>query len=542
MNVEKRSHAGFTSRRKVLVAAVAGVLAATTLTASYAGPAQALTGPSPGTLAGRGFDACDAPAQATMTAWHASSPYSAVGIYIGGNNRACQAQPNLTATWVNNQRTAGWHLLPIYLGPQPFCTTSTKPNRFHNITEATSQARVAADDAVAKAQALGLASGSTLFNDIENYNTAGSTGAACLKAVLTYQSVWTARLHDRGFMSGFYSSLGSGVRDQVAVYNSTTYVRPDYLWFARYDGIATVSNAAIPGTFWLHRRIKQYQSPVQTGSSESYGGKTLSVDRNQVDVRPLPATRVGDFNRNGWSDLLARQVSTGSLYLYPGNGTKLGSRVQIARGLGGLDAITRFGDFNRDGNEDLIAREKATGTLWLYPGTRTGLAARVRIGSSGWNAMREITPAGDLDGDGFPDLLAVRTSTGRMYLYPGRGTSLGTPRLVGGGWNAMSELTGVGDFNGDGRVDMVARHSGTGDLWLYPGNGVAFGARVRIGTGGNSLRDLVGVGDFDRDGFTDLIAVRSATGELLRYPGRGTSLGTPLVIGSTFSTNYRPLL
>ena len=45
--------------------------------------------------------------------------------------------------------------------------------------------------------------------------------------------------------------------------------------------------------------------------------------------------------------------------------------------------------------------------------------------------MREITPVGDLNGDGYPDLLAVQTSTGYLYLYPGRGTSLRAVRWIG---------------------------------------------------------------------------------------------------------------
>ena len=69
----------------------------------------------PGTFPGYGFDACTAPSSATMQAWLAS-PYRAVGIYFGGNNRGC-TQPNLTAGWVAHQQAAGWHLIPIYLGP-----------------------------------------------------------------------------------------------------------------------------------------------------------------------------------------------------------------------------------------------------------------------------------------------------------------------------------------------------------------------------------------------------------------------------------------
>src|SRR5579859_4078042 len=65
---------------------------------------------------GLGFDRCAAPSNSQMKAWSAS-PYRAVGIYIGGVNSAC-AQPNLTSTWVSDQVTAGWALIPTYVGLQ----------------------------------------------------------------------------------------------------------------------------------------------------------------------------------------------------------------------------------------------------------------------------------------------------------------------------------------------------------------------------------------------------------------------------------------
>jgi len=537
MKAERQNSWGSTPR-PVLVVVIAWLIAAATLTASFTGPAVALTGPSPGTFAGRGFDACSAPAPDVMAAWLTSSPYRAIGIYIGGSNRGC-TQPELTASWVSTQRSAGWHLLPIYFGLQPYCTNSGKPNWF-TAANAAASGRAAADDAVLEARRLGLATGSTIINDIEGYDSSDST---CRTAVLTYQSRWTARLHDYGFLSGFYSSLGSGVADQVAVYGSTAYVRPDYLWFARYDGVATVSDPAIPSTYWLHRRIKQYRSPDSPPPpipTETYGGKPVSVDRDQLDVRPVPATAVGDFTGNGWSDLITRQTSTSSLYLYPGNGTVFGSAIRFGGGWNAMSSITRFGDFTRDGHEDVLARESATGTLWLYRGTGFGFSARQQIGV-GWNSMREITLVGDLDGDGNPDLLAVQASTGSLYLYPGRGNALGVRRLIGGGWNAMSELAGVGDFNRDGRVDLLARHTATGDLWLYPGTGTSLGPRVRVGNGWNGMRDLTGVGDFDRDGFNDLVAVETSTGRLFRYPGHGTSLGSRLLIGAGW-TPLQPVL
>jgi Domain of unknown function (DUF1906)/FG-GAP-like repeat len=531
MNIAGRAR--YLRPRPVLAAVIAGLLAVATLTASFTGSASALTGPSPGTYSGDGFDACTAPAQDVMDTWLANSAYQAVGIYMGGVNRGC-AQPLLTAQWVGAQQAAGWHLIPIYMGLQPYCTTSTKKYRFTGADAATS-GRAAADDAVVQARALGLSTGSTIYSDIEAYSP---TDSACSTAVLTYQSEWTQRLHALGFFSGFYSSLGSGVRDQVAVYDSTGYVRPDYLWFARYDGIPTVSDPSIPNTYWLHRRIKQYRG----GALETYGGKTLNVDRDLLDVGPMPAALLGDFTGDGWSDLIARQSSSGLLYLYPGTSGGFPAMVQIGAGWNSMDSITRFGDFNLDGREDVIARESATGALWLYRGNGAGFPSRVKIGLRGWNGMREITPIGDFNGDGYPDLVAVETSTGNLYYYPGLGNSLAPRLLLGTGWNAMDELVGIGDFNRDGRVDLIARQSATGDLWFYPGTAIGLPFRVLIGTGWNSMRDLVSIGDFNHDGTNDLFAVEKTTGGLFLYPGVGASFPIRMLVGTGWTANYRPVL
>ena len=51
-----------------------------------------------------------------MTNWLKSS-YRAVGIYIGGANRAC-AQANLTSSWLSSIVGQGWDYFPLYPGLQ----------------------------------------------------------------------------------------------------------------------------------------------------------------------------------------------------------------------------------------------------------------------------------------------------------------------------------------------------------------------------------------------------------------------------------------
>jgi hypothetical protein len=328
-------------------------------------------------------------------------------------------------------------------------------------------------------------------------------------------SAWTKRLHQLGYFSGFYSSVSSGVADLIAAYNKPDFVRPDFLDFARWDGVETLTDSAIPAGYWSpQRRMKQYLG----GHSETWGGVTINVDSNLVDWAPIPSPPFGDSTGDGWSDLLAKDT-LGALWLYTGDGGGLTSRRAIATKWTTMNALVRAGDFDKRGYEDVIARQRGSGRLYLYPGKAGGgITAAVQIGT-GFDAMREITPIGDLDRDGYRDLLAVRSATGELLLFRGRGTSLAAPVVIGTGWNAYAELAGSGDHDKDGFPDLVAREQATGDLYLHPGRADSLGDRELIASGFGGQRDLVAVGDFNRDTYPDYVAVDTGSQRLHLYPG-----------------------
>lgn len=511
--------------RKRLIGGAVALLSLTPLAfMSTAGAATALPA-QPGNFTGSAFDACAAPSSATMAAWLKSSPYKAVGIYIGGASRGC-AQPNLTAAWVREQITAGWRLIPLYVGPQASCTTAKK-SKIDN-TKAAALGASAASDAVAQAKALGLSPNSVLIYDMEAYDT---TNAACKAGVLAFMGAWTARLHDLSYASGFYSSAGSGIADQVGVYNKLGYARPDYVDFARWDNVVTVSDSVIPDAYWPgHRRMKQYQG----GHKETYGGVTINIDTNYVDFRVMPATAQADWNRNGWSDVLA--VSTGAkrLYAFPGNGTVVSGTGSLLGSFNGFDQLVRM-DLDRNGIQDLVVRQASTGQVWFYPGRSTGKLGVRKLVLGNLKSMRELTAIGDFNKDGFPDLLAQQKSTGNLFVYPGRsGVRFGTAvKVATGNWADRAEFAGVGDFNKDGFQDLVVKVTKTGAIMLYKGKAGGFQAGVTIGSL-TGIRDLVGIGDFDRDGWPDLAGVQSSTGNLYVYRGNGTKIGP----GTRIATGY----
>jgi peptidoglycan hydrolase-like protein with peptidoglycan-binding domain len=267
---------------------VRGVLASAELTAgarrtelpraaqqSDAAPLAA-AGPQPGNYLGKGFDACTAPSQAAMNAWQASSPYSAVGVYISGSFRGC-AQPNLTASWVTNQTNNGWRLFPIDVGRQAPCTNYSLKMSADPAT-AKSQGVSAAAAAITAASNLGIPPGSAIYSDIEAYTST----ASCKAAVLSYLSGWTERLHASGYLSGFYSSAASGIKDAASEYNNSAYTRVDHLFYAWWNGAAdTNTGTYVPSTYWSnHQRIHQYVGEV----TESYGGYSINIDRDYLDV------------------------------------------------------------------------------------------------------------------------------------------------------------------------------------------------------------------------------------------------------------------
>src|SRR3954447_10040021 len=221
---------------------------------------------------GLGFDACSTPSARSMSAWK-SSPYRAVGVYIGGVNRAC-SQPNLTPEWVGAQTAAGWHLIPTYVGlqaPTSACSSCAKLSA----SQATSQGVAAAVDAVEEANAVAMGPGSLIYFDMESYSRTSSATAA----TLAFLEAWTKKLHALGYVSGVYSSSASGIAD-LGAQVGTGYELPDHLWIANWNGSTSTSDPVVPSSAWTpHQRIHQYKG----GHNETYGGVTINIDNDSVD-------------------------------------------------------------------------------------------------------------------------------------------------------------------------------------------------------------------------------------------------------------------
>jgi hypothetical protein len=222
-----------------------------------------------GLYEGRGFDTCAAPSAATMRHWRAS-PYRAIGIYIGGINRGC-AQASLTAGWLATIQREGWHYFPFYVGLQSSCVQAYGDAPIVS-SRAASEGAAAASDAVHQAHELGIPTGTPLIYDMEAY------GPGCSRQVTTFLSAWDNQLHADGYLAGAYESF-SNIGDLVSA--KGRMIEPDVIHYADWDGQATTTSSYMPTTLWTdHQRLHQYTG----GTNLSYGGSTLNVDLDQLNV------------------------------------------------------------------------------------------------------------------------------------------------------------------------------------------------------------------------------------------------------------------
>ncbi len=365
---------------------------------------------------GGGFDTCGAPAASVLADWLAS-PYRAIGIYIGGVNRAC-AQPNLTAGWIRRIQQAGWHYFPIYAGLQATCVKAGG-DALINPRKAAAQGKAAAVDAASQAVSLGIPHGTPIIYDMEAY-------AGCGPQVVTFLSSWDSELHVLKYAAAVYESF-SNIGDLVKA--SQTMTEPDLIHYADWDGKAVTNSSYMPTSMWTgHQRIHQYQG----GHNESWGGARINIDNDQLDA-VLGGGAAGGPARGGFRIAVGSNVSKSAEWFARSASGTLVHDYQQPAGRQAWSGVQPVGESPSGIVSNPAVAADANGSLTVFARTAAGRVVHAwqQPGApDGWRWGGPVS-AGSTPGSMTGDPAAVRGPGGAVSVFvTGPGGVVSTARQV----------------------------------------------------------------------------------------------------------------
>lgn len=152
----------------------------------------------------------------------------------------------------------------------------------------------------------------------------------------------------------------------------------------------------------------------------------------------------------------------------------------------------------------------------------------------GWTApiYRDAFAAGDLDGNGYDDMLLTKTD-GSLMFYPTRSSTVFAPPVkVGHGWQSMYAIFGGSDFNGDGKVDILGIDL-SGKLYMYAGLGNGRFASKQLVSSGWLGVEAISLGSKGFNGHPIITGIKDNTLYMWATDGKGRVLA-PKSYGNGF--------
>jgi hypothetical protein len=309
----------------------------------------------------------------------------------------------------------------------------------------------------------------------------------------------------------------------------------------------------------------------------------------------------GDINGDGIDDLIVSSIdagphgfASGQVYVVFGSASGFPANLDLStlngtngfyingqtNGVAAGVSVAGIGDINGDGYADLGVTTEAGKAYVVYGHGGTFSVSQELSGINGANGFVmtstasgnwEISSAGDVNGDGYADLLVASPSDpsgGAAFLVfggPSLPATLDLDHLTAGqgfkipglGTSLVASVASAGDVNGDGYADIVigAPNAGHGGI-AYVVFGSASGPDTTDLTalnGSNGFKiegiasgDFVGAsvasaGDVNGDGYNDIIvsAIDGVTNHAIAYVIFGAPSGLPDVIdvGALDGTN-----
>jgi len=270
------------------------------------------------------------------------------------------------------------------------------------------------------------------------------------------------------------------------------------------------------------------------------------------------AITAGDLDGDGRPDIIVATYQSPKLAVFrntstPGNVSVVGPTTPSQYlSLGNYSIGLTIADCNGDGKPEMIVASNSSNFISVFPNNST-------IGNLSFGTRKDLTTglapsnviAIDLDGDGKPDLASVNTNSNTVSIF--RNTSItggalsfdhpsGNDFSVGG---QPTDLT-AGDLDGDGKPEIAVVNNNDATITLLqnsctPGS-INFirGTDVPTGTMNPGSPWALRMGDFDGDGKPDIASVNQNDNSVSVHRNTSTTGAPAIAANVDYPTGFFP--
>ncbi len=287
----------------------------------------------------------------------------------------------------------------------------------------------------------------------------------------------------------------------VAGIDPATVTNQSFRVFGRWSGPAT-------GTITFEDGNKRIRF---NPTDNFFAGEWVTISLSNIVADAGASTMAGGYSWNFWT-----ATATGTLNL-----TNIGSQSIRATGEGAITSYGAYaGDFNGDGFSDLVVPNENTNDVRMFLNNSGSFGAFSSAHSLAGAGRPSPNEGADFNNDGKLDLVVGVLSSNSVTVFIGDGLgSLGTGVAYTAGFDVRAVCIADYDADGDEDIIMAARNDDDIDVQKNDGSGV-FSAGGSFATNANSSTACA-VADANEDGIMDVFVGSYLSQELTIMLGDG---------------------